>query len=156
MILIIILFGYKFVLVPDSPIIKEDTYSKEDLSYQMPMRSSTPTIRSSQTYKVIDITPILDQPNGSVLRKVQENELLIPEKIEEEYGRFLTEDGISGYIKLEAIQVERVESLTLGISRVDKVIKNTSTYYVLHINGKSETTKYIFYTKCDNLLDKLR
>lgn len=150
MIFVIMLFGFKTVFISDYTTIKGDgleasfaqgedvellkesknayIIAKEDLSYQVPRNSLVRTTRSSQTYKVIDNTPILDKPNGNILRKLQENELLIPEKIEGEYGIFLTNDKISGYVKLEAVQVETVDS---GISRVDKVIKNTSTYYVL-------------------------
>lgn len=110
-------------------IIKDDTY------YQVPKDALIRTTRSSQSYKAIANTLVLDNPNGNELRILFAGEVLILQKLEDEYGLFLTTtDKIYGYVYMGDLQVIVLDSLTYGISKVDKVLKNDTSYYVLAKN----------------------
>lgn len=110
-------------------IIKDDTY------YQVPKDALIRTTRSSQSYKAITNTLVLDKPNGNELRILFAGEVIILQKLEGEYGLFLTTtDKIYGYVFMGDLQVNVLDSLTYGISTVDKVLKNDTSYYVLAKN----------------------
>ena len=112
-------------------IIKDDTY------YEVPKDALIRTTRSSQNYRAISNTLVLDKPNGNELRILFAGEDLILQKLEGEYGLFLTTtDKIFGYVYMEDLQVNVLDSLTYGISKVDKVLKNNTSYYVLAKNEK--------------------
>lgn len=89
------------------------------------------TTNSSLKYKVINITPLLDKPEGTMIKMLNVDEFVTPERIEGEYGLFKIQDNISGYVKLKSLQPYESESLTQGISLVDKVIKKDDKCYVL-------------------------
>lgn len=104
---------------------------KDNEGVQIPKDALIRTTNSSLKYKVIENTPILDKPEGKMIRMLDAGELITPEKFEGEYGLFLSVDNISGYVKTEAVQPFATETLTQGISLVNKVVKNDSKYYVL-------------------------
>jgi len=117
-------------------VVKEgkDYYyiEKDDLYYEVPKDTLIRTTRSTLRYRVIENTSILDKPDGKEIRLVFAGEQLIPEKLEGEYGIFkTTTDNISGYIYLGDLEEIVQESLSYGISTVNKVIENNNLYYVL-------------------------
>lgn len=116
-------------------VVREGTDSflilKENEGVQIPKDTLIRTTNSSLKYKVIKNTPILDKPEGKMVRMLDVDELITPQKFEGEYGIFLSVDNISGYVKLESVQPFATETLTQGISLVNKVVKNDSIYYVL-------------------------
>lgn len=94
----------------------------------------------SNVFKVVDITPILDKPEGSILRILFAGEILISEGIEGEYGLFSTSmDNIKGYVNLGDLALSE-ETITYGVSMVDKVIKTDDSLYLL-AKGEPVTIK---------------
>lgn len=112
---------------------REDSFLiiKDNEGFQIPKDTLIRTTNSSSKYITIENTPILDKPEGKMIKMLIEKEIITLEKFEGEYGIFSTEDNISGYVKLEVLQPFATESLTLGISIVNKVIKNEDKYFVL-------------------------
>lgn len=120
----------------------EDSYFilRDEVLYKIPKTNMIRTTRTSQTYKVVNPTVISDKPLGNIYRKLQQDELLQIEKIESDYGIFLTSDKVLGYVLLDDLERVEVESLSYGVSKVDKVIKNENLFYVL-IKGEAVAVK---------------
>lgn len=123
----------------DVDVLKEtdDSFfiTSKDMYYQVPKDALIRTTISSQSYKVVNNTLISDKPNGLGLRLLFAGEILVPKKIDGEYGLFLTTtDKINGYVYLEDLINNVQDSLTYGISKVDKVVKNETSFFVLAKN----------------------
>lgn len=121
----------------------EETYivAKDDYTYAIPKATMIRTTRSSQSYRVISPTDILDKPLGNTYRVLQTDELLQIQKLEGEYGIFLTSDNISGYVNLGNLERLEVENLSYGISKIDKVLKNDKNQYYALIKGENVAIK---------------
>jgi len=103
----------------------------EDLYYNVPKDAFILTSKTL-SYKVIENTLILDKPNGNRLRILRIGESLILNSIDGEYGMFQTvHDDIIGYVNLGDLSISKEDPISLGISKVDKAIKNDDAYYVL-------------------------
>ena len=111
----------------------EEVYvvEKDGVAHQIPKEVMIRTSRSSQNFKIIKDTNLLDKPMGNTIAKLTLGEIVRAERYEKDYGLFRTEDGKSGYIKLDDLEVIKNESLTYGISTVDKVLKSGDLYYVI-------------------------
>ncbi|MBC8588361.1 C40 family peptidase [Paratissierella segnis] len=104
-------------------------YGKEGI--KIPKDVLIRTTNSSLKYKVVNNTPLLDKPEGTMIKILNVDDFVTPERIEGEYGLFKTTENISGYVKLAELQPYNSESLTQGISLVNKVIKKDDKCYVL-------------------------
>lgn len=104
---------------------------KNEDVYQIPKETIMKTKKASEYYRVIESIPLLDKPDGKIIRILQEDDILKLEEIDGEYGMFQTKDNYIGFVKLEALVEESIETLTIGISKVDKVVNNENEYYVL-------------------------
>lgn len=105
---------------------------RDDIYYKVPKDALIRISRSTNNYKVIINTPILDKPNGVESRILFNGEILELQSIDGEFGIFkTTTDNIMGAVHLGDLKVCIEESLSYGISKVDKTIKNKDSYYVL-------------------------
>lgn len=111
----------------------ENTYlvEKEGIVYQIPMDAMIRTTKKTQRYKAIKETLILDKPMGKTLRLLNIGEIVQALNYENDYGFFISEDGIEGYILLEDIEEIISETISYGTSKVDKVLINDKSYYIL-------------------------
>lgn len=128
----------------DNPItvktIVKSGLENADLYYSVPkdafILTSKPLI-----YKVVENTLILDKPNGNRIRILRIGEFLKLNSIDGEYGIFNTmHDNIVGYVDLGDLKISNEDPISLGISKVDKAIKNADSYYVL-AEGENVTIK---------------
>ncbi|WFA09596.1 C40 family peptidase [Tissierella sp. Yu-01] len=111
-----------------------DSYliERDDLYYKVPKDALIRISRSTNNYKVVANTPILDKPNGVELRILFNGEILELQSVDGEFGIFkTTTDNIMGAVNLGDLEVCVEESLSYGISKVDKTLKNKDSYYVL-------------------------
>lgn len=104
---------------------------KEDSRYEIPMDAMIRTTKETQKYIVTKSTNILDKPNGNSIRPLNIDEIVQALKYEGDYGLFSTSDGINGYINLSDIEVVMENTISYGISKVDKVLKNDKSFYTL-------------------------
>lgn len=104
---------------------------KDNSRYEVPMDSMIRTTKETQRYKVINNTNILDKPNGNSIRQLNIDEVVQVLKYEGHYGLFSTSDGINGYINLSDVDVVVENTISHGISRIDKVLKNDKSFYTL-------------------------
>lgn len=104
---------------------------KEGIVYQIPMDVMIRTTKKTQKYEVIKDTYILDKPMGKTIRSLNIGEIVQALNYENDYGLFIAEDGIEGYIRLEDIEEIISETISYGTSNVDKVLQNGKSYYTL-------------------------
>lgn len=111
----------------DSYLIERDnTY------YKIPKDALIRISRSTNNYRVVSNTPFLDKPNGVKLRVLFIGEVLELQSVEGEFGFFrTTTDNIMGAVHLGDLEVCIEDSLSYGIAKVDKTVKNKDSYYVL-------------------------
>ncbi len=121
-------------------ILKETDESyiveKESNRYEIPMDTMIRASKTTQKYIVTKDTNILDKPNGNSIRPLNVGEIVQALKYDGDYGLFSTEDGINGYINLSDIEVVVEKSISYGVSKVDKVLKNDKSFYTL-VNGET-------------------
>lgn len=101
---------------------------KEDSRYEIPKDN---IIKTTQEYIVIKDTNILDKPSGNSIGLLNRDEIVQAIKYEGNYGQFSTKNGINGYIKLSDVEVASDDSISYGVSKIDKVLKNDNSFYTL-------------------------
>lgn len=104
---------------------------KNGASYEIPLDVMIRKNRTTQKYRVLETTTLLDKSNGSPLRILNKGEIVQALELSENFGYFTTEDGTKGYLPLSALEVIIEDNITYGVSKVDKVIKENNTYYTL-------------------------
>ncbi|NLK43608.1 MAG: C40 family peptidase [Tissierellia bacterium] len=119
---------------------KSFVIEKEGSKYEIPMDVLIRKDRTTQKYKVLDGTSILDKPLGNPIRFLNKDEIVQAIEFSGEYGYFTTEDEVKGYILLSHLEVIVEDNITYGISKVDKVLVDNDTYYTL-IKGESVAIK---------------
>lgn len=105
---------------------------KENIEYQIPKDVIIRTTSSGQKYKVIkESTEVTDNPNGNKIGLLNIEEEVQALNLNQEYGLFETKNGINGYIDLKNLEKIIQESITHGISKVNKIIKIDKKIYTL-------------------------
>ena len=113
---------------------------KEGNDYEIEREVLLRITSSGQKYKVIKKTNILDEANRNPIKLLDIDETVQALKMESGYGMFETTDGVRGYINLENLEKVKEESISYGISKVNKVIKEGNLIYTL-IMGESVAIK---------------
>ena len=114
---------------------------KENREYEVPKEFIIRTTSSGQKYQVVkENTEITDETYGNVVDLLNMGEEVQALKLDQGYGLFQTKDGIKGHIDLKNLEKTIEESITHGISKVNKVIKNDKKIYTL-IKGESVAIK---------------
>lgn len=125
----------RFIKGEEVGIVKETDLvyliEKQGVSHQVPKdKMIRSTISDSEyVYEVVSRTEITKGIEGQPLRKLQPEEKVRALYLEEDYGIFKSEDGLKGYINLNDLEKVVKESITVGTSRVTKIVNNS--------NGKS-------------------
>jgi len=104
---------------------------KEGSKYEIPMDVMIRKDRTTQKYKVIDGTSLLDKPLGNPIRFLNKDEVVQALEFSGDYGYFTTEDDTKGYVLLSHLEAIVEDNITYGISKVDKVLVEDNTYYTL-------------------------
>ena len=107
---------------------------KDYKKYQIPKDIVLRTEKNLTTYTVkVQDTKLLDNPNGRVIKHLDVGEQVELVSLQDEYGLFSVEDDVQGYILLKNLEgLKEEETLTIGISKVDKTLSGkNNTYYVL-------------------------
>lgn len=113
---------------------------KEGNKIEIPMDVIIRKDRTTQKYKVLEGTAILDKPLGNPIRFLNKDEIVQALEFHGDYGYFSTEDNLNGYVLLSHLEVITEENISYGISNVDKVIEENNTYYTL-IKGETVAIK---------------
>ena len=125
----------QFIKQENVNVVREndDNYivEKDGISYQIPLDTMIRTTRTTQKYKVVKESNILDKPVGTSIRLLAVGEILQILNYDGDYGLFNAEDGISGYVELDNVEVIVAESISYGTSKVDKVLKDDKSFYTL-------------------------
>ena len=126
----------QFVKEENIDIIKETKndyiVSKENKIYEIPKDVMIRTTNSGQKYKALEEnTEITDKPYGNTIGVLKLGEEVQVLNLEQGFGLFQGTNGVKGYIELKYLEKTIDESLTYGISKVDKVIKIENKIYTL-------------------------
>lgn len=126
----------QFVKEENIDIIKETKNEyivrKENVNYEIPKDVMIKTISSGQKYKGLEEnTEITDEPYGNVIGVLNTGEEVQALNLDHGYGLFETKEGLKGFIELKNIEKITEESITHGISKVNKVIKIDNLIYTL-------------------------
>lgn len=113
---------------------------KDGERFEVPLDVMIRKDRTTQKYKVLNGTSILDKPLGNPIRFLSKDEIVQALEIKGDYGYFNTEDGITGYILLSHLEVIVEDNITYGISKIDKVLIENNLYYTL-LKGESVAIK---------------
>jgi hypothetical protein len=114
---------------------------RDNIYYKVPKDALIRISRTTSRYRVIENTPIFDEQRGAELRILFKGEILELQKVDGEYGYFrTTTDKIFGSVHLGDLEVCLEESLSYGVSKVNKTIKNGDSVYVL-IKGEMVAIK---------------
>ncbi len=121
----------------------DETYliEKDGNRYEVPMDALIRTTKKTQKYIVTKNTGVLDKPNGNTIRLLNIDEIVQALKYEEDYGLFSTEDGINGYVNLSDVEVIEENTVSYGISKIDKVLKGDKAFYTL-VKGEIVAIKH--------------
>ncbi len=128
---------------------------KNGVKFDIPQDTIIRTSQSSHKYKLTKNTTISNKPLQIGFKAYYVGDVFELLRYDEEYGYFKAADGSEGYLKLTYMEPIVEESLTYGISRVDKVLKNKNSYYTL-IKGDTvaiknfKDDKYIIVDEKDN------
>ncbi len=125
----------EFIKQENVNVIREndDSYivEKDGTSYIIPMDTMIRTTKTTQKFKVIKESNILDKPIGTSIRPLTIGETLQILNYEGNYGLFNTEEGVNGYIDLDNVEVIVAETISYGTSKVDKVLQEGKAFYTL-------------------------
>lgn len=106
---------------------------KQGASHEVPKSKMIRNTKSDSdhVYQVLNRTEITKGVEGQPLRKLQPEEQVKAVYIDEDYGIFKSEDGLKGYVSLNDLEKVVEDSITVGTSRVTKIIKNNGKTYGL-------------------------
>lgn len=107
------------------------TVVKNGESHIVPKDSLMRTSESNGEFEVVNpMVAILDSPDGTAIAFLNQGDKVKGNQYNSEFA-YINMNGIQGYVSLRNLKKSIVRSTNIGISQVNKVLKNGNNVYVL-------------------------
>ncbi len=98
---------------------------------EIPKDNMIKEIKSEFTYKVKNVTDIVNENSNESQRKLRKNEVIEAVYLDGNQGVFKTQDGITGTVSLDQLEVVGDYTETKGVSKVDTVLKSGENTFTI-------------------------